>query len=520
MNRTSRTWDIAAIIVLAASLAFRLATFSQARFAADEALQYGIAKDVADFKLFPTKGTAITGAVKAYIPGGAYYATLALPLLVSDRPEAPMLWIGLLAFGGLVLGWRLLRAEYGSFAGFGAILMAAFNPFPMFHSDRIWNPNLLLPIGYLFLFLLARTVRGQGRRPLFWLAALLVFAPQIHLSCAHIVLLAGLVLLAARPQGLRWQHLLAGAALGAATYLPYLVVDAMQGFENTRALTGNIAKTTAPAIESLRAVYYMVLFAGGDMTYFVAHGAASPMTEWGFWRGDGPARMAAFLGWPRAGGVLPAVGITLGVLASLAATISMLGGTTARLLRRRVEAIREDPLAFTALLNLPLLAFLFWGRKHFYPHYTIVVFPLALVPIAWVLSRVKTDRWAVATTSLLVCVALSQAVLTERHYRTDEARTSVPVYREAAAIILRDNPGGPSAFTCALPGTQCAAYPAHRIADREFGHDFREDRNARVRYTLIPPDERNAVSAVRVWDLGPVWLIRRDRFDTLGPNGR
>ncbi len=512
MSRTSRAWDIAAVVVLVASLAFRLATFGQARFAGDEALQYGVAEDVADFKLFPTKGTAITGAVKAFIPGGAYYGTLALPLLVSDRPEAPMLWIGLLAFAGLVLGWRLLRSEYGSFPAFGAVLVAAFNPFPMFHSDRIWNPNLLLPIGYLFLFLLARTVRGQGRRPAFWLAALLVFAPQLHLSCAHIVLLAVLVLAAARPRGLDWRHLVAGAALGAATYLPYLVVDALAGFTNTRALTGNLAKTTAPAIEALRAVYYMVLYGGGDMTYFVAHGAAVPMTEWGFWRGDGPARMADFLGWPRAEGVLPALGIAAGVLASLVATLSMLGGTVAALWRRRVEAIRSDPLAFTALVNLPLLAFLFWGRKPFYPHYTIVVFPLALVAIAWALARIRDARFATAIAVLLAGVALSQATLVARHYRLDESRTSVPVYRDVAAILLRDNPGGPSAFACALPRAQCMLYPAHVIATREFGRRLHEDGNARVRYTLVEPGEHNARGATRVWDLGPVWLVRRDRL--------
>lgn len=512
MSRSSRAWDIAALVVLAASLAFRLATFSQARFAGDEALQYGIAEDVADFKVFPTHGTAITGAVRAYIPGGAYYATLAIPLLVSDRPEASMLWIGLLAFAGLVLGWRLLRAEYGSFAAFGAVLLAAFNPFPMFHSDRIWNPNLLLPIGYLFAFLLARTVRGQGRSPAFWLAALLVFAPQIHLSCAHIVLLAALVLAAARPKGLPWRHLALGAALGAATYVPYLVADAMQGFQNTRALTGNLAKTTAPAIEALRAVYYMVLYPAGDPTYFVAHGAASPMTEWGFWRGDGPARMAAFLGWPTASGVLPAAGVAAGVLGALAALVAMAGGTIAALWRRGVEAIRTDPLAFAALVNLPLLAFLFWGRKPFYPHYTIVVFPLALVPVAWVLARVRPGRAPVVLAVLLAGIALSQGVLTERHYRTDEARTSVPVYRDVARIVLADNPGAPSAFACALPRAQCASYPAHVIATREFGRTFREDRDARVRYTLSEPGEAHAVGATRVWDLGPAWLVRRDRL--------
>ena len=148
------------------------------------------------------------------------------------------------------------------------------------------------------------------------------------------------------------------------------------------------------------------------------------------------------------------------------------------------------------------------------------MFPLALVPFAWVLSRLKPGRLPVVAALALACVALSQAALTGRHYRIDEARTSVPVYREVAAIVLRDNPGGPSAFECALPRAQCAGYPAHVIATREFGRDFAENRNARVRYTLVEPDERHAGGAIRVWDLGPAWLVRRDRFDTPPADGR
>lgn len=508
---SSRVFDIAACVVLAASLAFRLGFFDQARFASDEALQYGVAKSVAAFDLFPVQGTAITGAVNAYIPGGAYYGILALPLLVFNGPEASMALIVMLSVGGLAIGYRLLRREFGPSAALGGLLLAAFNPFNLFHSDRIWNPNLLLPIGFVFLYLLARTIRGEGRRPSFWLGALLVAAPQIHLSCAHIILLTAVALVVAWPAGFRWRQFAVGMAVGAATYLPYLVADGLRGFENTLALFGNLSGTTAPPIEALRAVYYMVLYAAGDMTYYVAKGAAFPMTEWGFLRKGGLDLMAGFLGLPAWHGVLLIAGIAVGLLASLGATLGMLGCAVVAFARRGRVAVRQNPLMFLAVLNLPLLAILFWGRKAFYPHYTIVVFPLALVPVAWALSRIRSAWLLRCALVVLALVAVAQGVLSARYYRQEEARTSVPVFREAAAAILSDSPGTAVAFGCDLPRTQCSSYPAHVMAHRDLGRDFPEDRAARRRYTLVLPGEEHAVGAVRVWDLGPVWLVRRDR---------
>ncbi len=505
------SWDWIACVVLAASLIFRFAFYDNARFAGDEALQYSIAKSVGDLKHFPVQGTLTTVAVGAHIPGGVYFWILGLPLLVFNSPEASMALIVLLSVGGLAIGYRLLRREYGPPAALGGLLLAAFNPFHLFHSDRIWNPNLLLPIGFWFLVVLVYTIRGQGRRSTFWLGALMVAAPQIHLSVALLVALAVAAMVVVRPKGFRWLQFVAGLAAGAATYLPYVIVDALNGFANTRLLLGNVAGSSAPVIESLRAVYYMVLYAAGDMTYFVAKGSAFPMTEWGFLRGSNLKIMSDFLELHLPTGIMLTGAIAIGVLLSLGATLALVGNTIVNLARKGRDAVVQNPLAFLVVVNLPLVAALFWGRKLFFPHYTIVVFPLALVPVAWVLSRVRSVRIQGAVLVLLALVAFAQGVLSARYYLQEEAKTSVPVFREVARAILADSPGQAVAFECNLPRTQCSSYPAHVIADRELGQDFPEDGAARRRYMMTLPGEEYAKGATRVWDLGPIWLVRRDR---------
>jgi hypothetical protein len=317
--------------------------------------------------MFPVTGVSVSGE-EIVTPGGLYHLVMAIPLIVSSRPEAAVAWIVLLNVAGLFLGWRLLRGEYGPRAALGALLLLAFNPFSVFFSDRHWNPNLLAPLGFLWMGLLAGAIRNGGRRTWGALAALLVVAPQIHLGSTHLVFLTVAALALARPR-MRWGAILVGAAAGTATYLPYFVWDGMRDFANTRGLFGHVAQAAAPYSEVLRAVYYQVLYAGGDMTYAIAKGSWFPMTEWGFLEGDGQARYAAFLGLPGFGGVVLAGALATALLGSLAAHLHLVVSGLATWARRGRAFLVEDPFAALALLNLPVLALSFLlARKAFYPH--------------------------------------------------------------------------------------------------------------------------------------------------------
>lgn len=494
--------------MLLGALAFRLAFFADARFAGDEAWQWHTALGTARFHLFPVTGVSVTGQ-DVQTPGGLYHLLMALPLLAWSRPEAAAGFVVLLNVAALAVGWRLLRGQYGPRAALGALLVAAVNPFSVFLGDRQWNPDLLVPLGMVWLGLLAAAVRDGGPRAWGWLAGLLAVAPQIHLGCTHLVFLTLAVVAAARP-AVRWKAVLAGGAAGVATYLPYFVVDGLKGFQNTAGLLGHVASAKAPLGEMARAVYHQVLYGAGDLTYQVAKGFWFPMTEWEFLGGaEGRRLYGELLGLPGAGGWALAAGLGIGLLVSAAAHLHLLAATGTAWARGLRDAVRRDPLAAAAVLNLPVLLLSFGlARKAFYPHYTIVVFPLALVAVAGLLARLP-GRVAVAVVGALAAVAVTHGVLVARTYQRDEAPVSVHVAVEAARIIGQDARGKPVAVEFAVPRTRMGSYPVVVVAGDLWGTPIVEDGRSSTRYRIVPPGSREVEDATAAWDLGGALVVRR-----------
>lgn len=501
-------WDILALLTLLGTLVFRLAYLVDARFAGDEAFMYMTARRVAEFKLFPVYGVNMTGE-EIWTPGGLYHLVMAIPLLLSKEIEAPIVLTVLMNILGLGLGYRVFRREYGPAAAFGALALMAFNPFSVYFSDRHWNPDVLVPLGFLWLWLLLRAVRGEGRRPWLWLAILLAVAPQAHLSCSHLTLLTLAVLLVLKPR-VAWRDAWIGAGIGVATYVPYFVWDGMNGFENTVAVLTHVSGQKAPAVEALRALYYQVLYGGGDFTYFLGKGFWFPMTEWGFLGGDGWRLTKEFYGLPEAQGWALAGAVGLGVLASLTAHLGLVGAGIVRAVRGGRVALARDPLAAVVLVNLPLmLGTLLLSRKAFYPHYTMVLFPLSAAALAWMLGRLRGPAPMVVAAVAAVALAAVQGGLCARYYETEESKTSLEVMREATRTILEDSEGKPAAFDCLLPRTRQGSYPVHILSREYFHKPFREDSGAPIRYALVPRDSPAGRTAKKVWEVGRVWLIRR-----------
>jgi hypothetical protein len=505
----SRVWDALAVVVLAASLIFRLGFLPDARFAGDEAYQYQTAKRTSEFKVFPVKGFSVTGD-KAMTPGGTYHLLMAIPLLVSKQPESAIVFVVLLNIIALGGGYLLFRREYGSPGAFAALAMAAFNPFSVHFSDRHWNPNLLIPIGFLWVALMTHILRGNGRRSWIGLGALLVMAPQVHLSCTHLVFVTIASLVIARPR-IDWKRAFLGIALGLLTYVPYGAVELWQGFPNTRALVSHMSHAAAPTGEAARALYYQALYGAGDMTYFVAKGFWFPMTEWGFLSGEGRERLAGFLGLPSVVGILH-LSATLGaIILAVAAHVAQIGTFLGSWLRIGHKEVQRDPLALLVILNLPILVgSLLLARKLFFPHYTIVLFPLAMAPIAWGAGRLARARPSlpIAVSVLSLMFALHHGLLVAKDYRMEESRTSLHVMKEVASVIVSDGAGAGFRFECRVPRTRQGSYPVHVLARELHGQGLNESRTARIRYVLDLPESSLKSQALRVWDLGPVWLYR------------
>jgi len=500
-----------ALAGLGGSLLFRLVFLGDARFAGDEAWLYTMARNTAEFDMFPFYGTHVTGSA-VNVPGGTYHLLMAVPLLFTDSPMGPMVLTVVLGVLGLALGWRVFHREYGTMAALAVLALALFNPFSVLFGDRHWNPNILIPLGFLWIFLVIRAFRGEGRRTWMWLTALLVVAPQIHLSCTHLTLLTVAAVAVTRPARLPWRHVLVGFFIGFLTYGPYLVWDGLADFKNTRALLTHVAGSAASPWEAARAVYYQVLYGAGDYTYVIAKGNWFPMTEWGFYGGKGWSLMKDFLGLPGPSGYLWAGFLVVAVALSAGGHLALLGDQAVRLARMGRQAALKDPLATLCLLNLPLLAgTLLLARKAFYPHYSIVLFPLALVPAAWLISRLsgRALRWVLVP--VVLGIAVTHGVLTSRVYQRDEAPVSYSVQREAAAVIMEDARGARVAVGFRVPRTRIGGYPMRVLASEYLGGRIHESSKSRIRYTIVPPHHAMADRAVKVWEVGSMWLVKTIR---------
>ncbi len=507
MNRP-HTLDIAAMAVLVATAVFRLAFVPDARLAGDEASQYSTAKHVAEFKMFPVKGVNMTGDA-AMTPGGTYHLIMSLPYFVSDDPMAGGVFLVILNVLGLALGYILFRREYGRPAALAVLVLSAFNPFSVFFSDRQWNPNLLVPLGYLWLWLLLDALRDRGKFSWGWLAALLVISPQIHMSCPHLTLMTVAIMACFRPK-VRWGHLAAGTGIGLATYLPYFVVDGLDGWANTSRIVHQISEAASPWYEAFRAGYYQVLYAGGDFTYFLGKGFWFPMTEWGFFKAGGAGKYADLAGLPGITGWVSLGLVAIAMLLALAAHGYAFGRAVRGWVSGFTESVRREPLLTLAVLNIPLLILLLLKTgKAFYPHYSMVLFPLAMVPVAALASRLEGRVPAAVILSVVAVIAANQAVLTARYYRTEESKASVYLFREASRTILQD--AGVSSFRVVvdMPRTRTGSYPMSVLAREYHDAPWRETKDSRLTYVLAPAGSRHERDAVRIWDIDGRRLIRK-----------
>lgn len=464
-----------------------------ARFAGDEAFFFKTAKDVAELKYFPVHGSFVTGS-EARVPGGLFHLLMAIPVLIYPDPIAPMLMTCILNVLALFLLFSLIRKHYGSEVALFTLLFALFNPFSVLFADRQWNPNLLIPIGTLWLFLITRISEGEPKWSWFFLFFLLVVSMQIHLSVAHLFVVTLLYLLFWREKKPNLKFSFIGVGVGLAFYVPYLVHEANHGFQNTRHLLFQISKAHFMPLEALRACYYQVLYAAGEITYFVAKGYWFPMTEWGFYGKGGGAEIKRFLGdyW------LFFVAVScISVIFCLAAHIYSLR-----------TKLRKKALPSLVFINIPIL-FLdtLLSKKAFFPHYTILLFPLALVAVAefgsWVIEKSKAPSFSFA---VLVC--LCHLLFSARIYEHHEAPVSYMVMKEMANVVAQDAGASAVRLEFRIPRTRIGSYELKILASEVLKQEIRENGNSKITYALVPPNDKLINTATKAWDLGYAWLLK------------
>ena len=166
----------------------------------------------------PTSGAGVT-------PGGASAIVVGLPLMLWNHHRAPalLIWLSHLVAYGLLDRWlkRILTAE----ERFLFALLYWLNPWRLYHSAFLWNPN------YLFFFGAAHlsTAFGMRSRPRFWMTFWHILSLGIALQLEVVALplaVTSLFLCWRRYIRVNWAGAASAAILIALSLIPWALAAA------------------------------------------------------------------------------------------------------------------------------------------------------------------------------------------------------------------------------------------------------------------------------------------------------
>ncbi|MBM4387945.1 MAG: hypothetical protein FJ088_09435, partial [Deltaproteobacteria bacterium] len=399
------------------------------------------------------------------------------------------------------------------------ILLVSFNPHSIFFSDRLWNPNLLFPLGTVVLYFLCKaglitsptpSENGDNRQTAsgftYFMAVFLpVISLQFHLSGA--VLIASVfALLMFNLKKINIRASLTGLLAGFALYVPYIISDASNGFRNSRALLSHIEQVSFPLSETARAAWYFINVCSTDITYYLAKAFWFPLEEWKFFADPEKAgRVASFYGAGTLhGGVSEAM-----VILSLLLTLSSFFYCVFLAAKKAFSGdLKNSPIFyFVITFIMTILSFMTSG-KAFYMHYVILSLPVAIIPFAVLIERLMNTQSRLFIALAAAAVSLAAIPAVHRYYSLDEGRLGLSTLKPVAAEILEDSNGADFNVNISLDNTRASDYSMAVLAKYYFKKPWKDRKNAGIEYNIvdsrIAPDGRE----MKIVDIGMVRIFK------------
>jgi len=299
----------------------------------------------------------------------------------APGPGWTLFWVGLLKLaGGSVNGALFYVVLLNSLVVFliyvfarqlltpGYALLSCFlfaiSPWPVYYALGLWNPIPLAFWGVLLFISLWRVIQIEKSHAIFWVCVISAILPHFHMISVFYYP-AILLVLYLSPTRLSRGWFVAGIIAGMLIYVPYIIGEMQNNWENTR----------------------LILSGGKEFTFSVLKVISGPATVLsnhpGRWFGDGLEGLFEFGDkWFGSRIVLIAVNIVSLILALtivMRFAICFFG-----LLRKHWKdpwVMMETYPVYSfvgVLLLLPLLLFVFTGHNYS-TRYTILIFPLLFI---------------------------------------------------------------------------------------------------------------------------------------------
>jgi hypothetical protein len=133
------------------------------------------------------------------------------------------------------LVYRIARQFFTPTMTLFTTLLFATSPWTVYFSIGFYNPMSLMVIGALLFMALWHVVNNERSKQVFWVLVILAAVPQFHMVGLFYIP-AVLLVLYLSPARINLKWFVLGCLGGIALYLPYLIGDALNGWQNTRAV--------------------------------------------------------------------------------------------------------------------------------------------------------------------------------------------------------------------------------------------------------------------------------------------
>lgn len=294
--------------------------------------------------------------------------------LGASTPDGAMFWMLTVNTLVIYLVYRFSRPLLGRDYALLTALLYATGAWPMFYSTILWNPVPMALIGVLLFITLWQATQVEQSRSIFWVCLISAIIPQFHMI-GLFYYPAILLILYLSPVTLNRKWFAFGVLAGFCVYIPYLIGDMLNNWQNTSDMFGE-------GIPGSFGVGKIITTPIGMLSNQIAR-----WTGYGFenYREFGDIYFGSYL-------LLVAINL-VSIIVSLVFIGSMLrkGFRVMRgnwLALGKVYAEYPAYLFIGIFLVIPLLLFLL-TRHNYGSRYTIIIFPLLFTLPAFFLKSLK-----------------------------------------------------------------------------------------------------------------------------------
>lgn len=197
------------------------------------ALQYALGLLTGDSQMLYLGSPALN---QGNVPGPLWTLMVAvLYLLGGSSAQGAVFGMVVLNSLAIYIVYKLACAFFPGRYALLSTLLFATSPWAIYYAAGLYNPNPLVLLGALLFLSLWHTTQTDDAKSVFWVCLLAAAIPQFHMiGIFYLPVILLILFLGSSKISRRW--FVIGALAGTLLYLPYLIGDFLNDWQNTRAI--------------------------------------------------------------------------------------------------------------------------------------------------------------------------------------------------------------------------------------------------------------------------------------------